>query len=507
MSPMPRLAVNTAEGFFSRPLKSPVTAGGAPSDGIVLTSPLAERHHFKLDLDSGGWFVQDLKGSWNVLVNDVPVLKRYLSDGDEISVGEDTVVFHDDAPAPEVLLASSSGALPASLSDLPPIGPWSERLLARRAFALRRLRRRFRAFALAVLTLAFAFLAWAWLEREASPPPPSPPFSDRLLSDALRREREGDFPAAISAARAALAAARTPARKAEAERLAARCASALMEKDERAAARLPASPELLRFPSSAAARRFLLRLVRETARRPFADLSAASAEWRELARKVSALLASGDRLAAASLLRAFAERRPSAPQAPWAKLRADSLLAAARRAALSFYSRRGAPPPRTDFDFSSPAAFASWRVEEGRWTRTRSGLSLDSVDVPPASLACDSLRYCGVSFWMRLCASPPRDGSLSAGLSGGDCSLLVVLSPSSCRLTIEAGGERLELPFDPPPSFPCTVELALAEGALVLQTGRSLLRARVPFAWMLEGNPVLSASAPGASVLSLSLGR
>ena len=95
----------------------------------------------------------------------------------------------------------------------------------------------------------------------------------------------------------------------------------------------------------------------------------------------------------------------------------------------------------------------------------------------------------------------------TAGLSGGDCSLLVVLSRSSCRLTLEAGGERLEVPFDPPPSFPCTVELALAEDALILQAGRSLLRARVPFAWMLEGNPVLSASAPGASVLSLSLGR
>jgi Nif-specific regulatory protein len=82
---------------------SEITVGRSRQNGIKLATEQASRRHCKLVRTARGWQVVDGKSANGTYVNGARVDERDLSDGDAISVGQATLVFHagdPGAPAP-----------------------------------------------------------------------------------------------------------------------------------------------------------------------------------------------------------------------------------------------------------------------------------------------------------------------------------------------------------------------------------------------------------------------
>jgi len=70
-----------------------VTIGRAPDNDVVVGDPATSGHHGRIDVRSGSFWVSDLGSTNGTLVNGEPVIEKQLSDGDTISIGQNTLRF------------------------------------------------------------------------------------------------------------------------------------------------------------------------------------------------------------------------------------------------------------------------------------------------------------------------------------------------------------------------------------------------------------------------------
>ncbi|HXN92318.1 MAG TPA: prolyl oligopeptidase family serine peptidase [Candidatus Sulfotelmatobacter sp.] len=70
-----------------------VSIGRAPDNDVVVGDPATSGHHGRIDVRSGSFWVSDLGSTNGTLVNGEPVIEKQLSDGDMISIGQNTVRF------------------------------------------------------------------------------------------------------------------------------------------------------------------------------------------------------------------------------------------------------------------------------------------------------------------------------------------------------------------------------------------------------------------------------
>ncbi len=69
--------------------------GSAPDNDVVLEGAKVDPHHAEIALGEEGYTIRDLGSKTGVLVNGVVVTERVLAEGDEIRIGELTLVFHE----------------------------------------------------------------------------------------------------------------------------------------------------------------------------------------------------------------------------------------------------------------------------------------------------------------------------------------------------------------------------------------------------------------------------
>jgi len=93
-----RLSV-TGLGEF--PLKPANTLGRGPDCDIVLNVSSVSRHHARIFLEGGHYWVKDLESGNGTVVNGERVKLQMLNDGDTITLGQAQAVFHASEAKPE----------------------------------------------------------------------------------------------------------------------------------------------------------------------------------------------------------------------------------------------------------------------------------------------------------------------------------------------------------------------------------------------------------------------
>lgn len=81
-----------AEHFFET---GRFVVGRAPDSELYVDSPFVSRHHAQLTVSDAGCALEDLNSTNGVLVNDKPVTKLLLEDGDIISLGTHELIYSD----------------------------------------------------------------------------------------------------------------------------------------------------------------------------------------------------------------------------------------------------------------------------------------------------------------------------------------------------------------------------------------------------------------------------
>jgi DNA-binding CsgD family transcriptional regulator len=99
-----------ASGFTFVPLEGKeVSAGSSPENALVVDDPTVSRLHAVFERIAGGWTVRDLGSRNGTFVDGQRIVgSRALRDGDEVRVGDTTLVFH----APRVDHPSTRAAEP-----------------------------------------------------------------------------------------------------------------------------------------------------------------------------------------------------------------------------------------------------------------------------------------------------------------------------------------------------------------------------------------------------------
>ncbi|MGH7763311.1 MAG: prolyl oligopeptidase family serine peptidase [Candidatus Dormibacteraceae bacterium] len=70
-----------------------VSMGRAPDNDVVVGDPATSGHHGRIEIRGGYFWISDLGSTNGTLVNGEPVIEKQLSDGDLISVGQNTIRF------------------------------------------------------------------------------------------------------------------------------------------------------------------------------------------------------------------------------------------------------------------------------------------------------------------------------------------------------------------------------------------------------------------------------
>jgi hypothetical protein len=70
-----------------------ISLGRAPDNDVVVGDPATSGHHTRIDVRGGAFWISDLGSTNGSLVNGEPVIEKQLSDGDLISIGQNTIRF------------------------------------------------------------------------------------------------------------------------------------------------------------------------------------------------------------------------------------------------------------------------------------------------------------------------------------------------------------------------------------------------------------------------------
>lgn len=97
---------------------NPVSIGRLPDNAMVIDHPAVSGRHARVYKDGEGYVVEDLRSTNGTYVNDKPIARQTLADGDVIGIAKHTVVFtlHGGEPADdrtrETRALVDSGAAP-----------------------------------------------------------------------------------------------------------------------------------------------------------------------------------------------------------------------------------------------------------------------------------------------------------------------------------------------------------------------------------------------------------
>jgi pSer/pThr/pTyr-binding forkhead associated (FHA) protein len=95
----PRL-VMAGGGGAEHLLKGMATIGRSPANDITIHDPKASRHHAEIGIQAGQVVVRDLASLNGTKVNGEPIVGEYaLSEGDTITIGDVSFVYHNDFAA------------------------------------------------------------------------------------------------------------------------------------------------------------------------------------------------------------------------------------------------------------------------------------------------------------------------------------------------------------------------------------------------------------------------
>jgi hypothetical protein len=87
-----------------------VTIGRLPDNGIVIENPTVSSHHARVVQEGGSFYVEDLESTNGTYVNDLPISRRTLNDGDVVLIGKHRLQFdRNGTAATEESLPALSG--------------------------------------------------------------------------------------------------------------------------------------------------------------------------------------------------------------------------------------------------------------------------------------------------------------------------------------------------------------------------------------------------------------
>jgi len=90
------------------PVSNGITVGRVAGCDIVINDAKASRRHARFVVESGVVEIEDLGSSNGTLLNDKPVTRRLLRDGDQVQIGKTILTFREGAP-PGVVRAAGEG--------------------------------------------------------------------------------------------------------------------------------------------------------------------------------------------------------------------------------------------------------------------------------------------------------------------------------------------------------------------------------------------------------------
>lgn len=70
-----------------------VTIGRLPDNGIIIDNPTVSSHHARVVQEGGSFYVEDLESTNGTYVNDLPISRRTLNDGDVVLIGKHRLQF------------------------------------------------------------------------------------------------------------------------------------------------------------------------------------------------------------------------------------------------------------------------------------------------------------------------------------------------------------------------------------------------------------------------------
>lgn len=100
--------------------RSPFTLGRSADNDLVVPEPLASRHHARLEMRAGRWYVIDLDSANGTLLNRQRVSgEQVLNAGDLIAIGETVFAFVASEPARPAVVPPVAKARPTARRSSP----------------------------------------------------------------------------------------------------------------------------------------------------------------------------------------------------------------------------------------------------------------------------------------------------------------------------------------------------------------------------------------------------
>ncbi|HKZ53274.1 MAG TPA: FHA domain-containing protein [Candidatus Acidoferrales bacterium] len=104
---MPKLILKFEDRILREILvgQSPVTIGRLPNNTVAIDNPAVSGQHARVVVEGGQYILEDLNSRNGTFVNNQPINRHVLREGDVVGIGKHTLVFHTvgkgEAPAAE----------------------------------------------------------------------------------------------------------------------------------------------------------------------------------------------------------------------------------------------------------------------------------------------------------------------------------------------------------------------------------------------------------------------
>jgi pSer/pThr/pTyr-binding forkhead associated (FHA) protein len=97
----------------------PVTIGRLPDNLIVIDNPTVSAHHARVYREGPHYVLEDLQSTNGTFVNDQPIARHSLAEGDVVVIGKHVLLFSREGAAPEDESAASKTFLPETDDTVP----------------------------------------------------------------------------------------------------------------------------------------------------------------------------------------------------------------------------------------------------------------------------------------------------------------------------------------------------------------------------------------------------